>query len=92
MRAMYGGGMQGGMAPQQGGGSTMPSGSPMVDQIEGDVATVVMGDGSTRQVPLSSLPPGTKEGSVLDGGGQPAPSAKGMMYGPRQQMDQVTKL
>jgi hypothetical protein len=90
MKAMYGSGM-GGMAT--GGGaspSTMPAGSPMVDQIDGDVASIVMGDGSTKQVPLSSLPPGTKEGDILGGGG--APSAKGNMYGPRQQMDPVTKL
>ncbi len=37
----------------------------IIDRIEGDVAVVELSAGKTVSLPLSSLPEGTKEGSVL---------------------------
>ena len=36
-----------------------------VDRIEGDVAVIEIAVGKTVNLPLASLPEGTKEGSVL---------------------------
>ena len=80
IRAMYGQ-AAGGMAPAQGssgGGSNVAPGSPFVDQIEDNVATLMMPDGSTKQVSAASLPPGAKEGTFLDGSEQP--NAQANMY------------
>lgn len=38
---------------------------PFVDRIEGDTAVLLMPDGETREVPVSKLPRGTREGAYL---------------------------
>jgi Protein of unknown function (DUF3006) len=70
MQAMYGGGSPSGMGGDQMEGpqaqSRMPRG-PIVDQINDDVAVLMMPDGSTKEIPTSQLPPGTREGQTLGG-------------------------
>lgn len=40
----------------------------VVDHIEGDIAVIVTDAGERRDVPLSQLPPGVREGDVIRGG------------------------
>ncbi len=65
MTAMYGGSPSGMGGDQMEGNMSRAPKSPFVDAVDGDVARLIMPDGSTKEVPVNQLPPGTKEGQFL---------------------------
>ncbi len=69
MEAMYSPSGMGGDQMEAGMSRAPPSTGrqrgPFVDQINDDVAILLMPDGSPQEVPVSQLPPGTREGQYL---------------------------
>lgn len=57
-----------------------------VDRIEGQLAVLALDDGSTVDVPLKSLPKGTREGSVLR-----VPDENGMLQWSEAELDELER-